>query len=118
MEVSSPPGNVIGTVEQNWSIFTPSFDLKDQTGQTVLKIEGPLCTFSMCGDVEFQVVTLDGRQVGKINKQWSGLARELFTDSDHFGISFPMDLDVRMKAVLLGACFLIVSIINLCISRM
>lgn len=109
MEVSSPPGNVIGTVEQNWSIFTPSFDLKDQTGQTVLKIEGPLCTFSLCGDVEFQVLTLDGRQVGKICKQWSGLGRELFTDADHFGISFPMDLDVKMKAVLMGACFLIVS---------
>lgn len=55
MEVSAPPGNVIGTVEQNWSIFKPSFDLKDQSGNTVLKIEGPLCTFSLCGDVEFQV---------------------------------------------------------------
>lgn len=126
MEVSSPPGNVIGTVEQNWSIFCPSFDLKDQSGQTVLKIEGPLCTFSLCGDVEFkvrfkcffhrridwnnfvlQVMTLDGQQVGRINKQWSGLAREMFTDADHFGISFPMDLDVKIKAVLLGACFLI-----------
>lgn len=109
MEVSSPPGNVIGTVEQNWSILYPSFDLKDQSGQTVLKIEGPLCTFSLCGDVEFKVMTLDGRQVGQINKQWAGLAREMFTDADHFGISFPMDLDVKMKAVLLGACFLIVS---------
>ena len=33
--------------------------------------------------------------------------REAFTDADIFGINFPMDLDVRMKAVLLGACFLI-----------
>jgi len=47
--------------------------------------------------------------VGKISKQWSGLAREIFTDADFFGISFPLDLDVRMKAVLLGATFLIVS---------
>lgn len=47
--------------------------------------------------------------VGKISKQWSGLIREAFTDSDYFGISFPIDLDVRMKAVMLGACFLIVS---------
>lgn len=56
-----------------------------------------------------QIVTLDGDQVGKISKQWSGLAREMFTDADFFGINFPMDLDVRMKAVMLGACFLIVS---------
>lgn len=33
----------------------------------------------------------------------------MFTDADYFGITFPMDLDVRMKAVMLGACFLIVS---------
>lgn len=49
-----------------------------------------------------------GTQVGKISKKWSGLLREAFTDADNFGISFPMDLDVRMKAVMLGACFLIV----------
>lgn len=49
-------------------------------------------------------------QVGKISKQWSGLLREAFTDTDYFGVSFPMDLDVRMKAVLIGAVFLIVSI--------
>lgn len=40
----------------------------------------------------------------------SGLLREAFTDADNFGIQFPMDLDVRMKAVMLGACFLIVSL--------
>ncbi|XP_055703240.1 phospholipid scramblase 2 [Phlebotomus papatasi] len=107
MEVSAPPGNVIGTIEQEWSIFTPQFSLKDQSGETVLRIEGPFCTFSICGDVEFKVLTRDGQQVGKVSKQWSGLAREMFTDADHFGINFPMDLDVRMKAVLIGACFLI-----------
>lgn len=50
---------------------------------------------------------MNGDEVGKISKQWSGLAREMFTDADFFGINFPMDLDVRMKAVMLGACFLI-----------
>ncbi|KAL1399911.1 hypothetical protein pipiens_007860 [Culex pipiens pipiens] len=107
LEVSAPPGNVIGTVEQNWSIFTPQFSIKDTSGNTVLRIEGPFCTFSICGDVEFKVVTNDGNQVGKISKQWSGIAREMFTDADHFGINFPMDLDVRVKATLLGALFLI-----------
>lgn len=47
--------------------------------------------------------------MGKISKQWSGMLREMFTDADYFGITFPIDLDVRMKAVMLGACFLIVS---------
>ena len=46
-------------------------------------------------------------EVGKISKQWTGLLREAFTDADNFGISFPVDLDVRMKATLIGALFLI-----------
>ncbi|CAH1982615.1 unnamed protein product [Acanthoscelides obtectus] len=108
MEVSAPPGTIIGTVEQEWSLLCPSYAIKNASGETVLRIEGPFCTFSICGDVEFKIMSSDGQvQVGKISKQWSGMIREYFTDTDYFGISFPMDLDVRMKAVMLGACFLI-----------
>ena len=49
-------------------------------------------------------------RIGKITKQWSGCVKEAFTDSDNFGIQFPLDLEVKMKAVTLGACFLIVSV--------
>lgn len=49
-------------------------------------------------------------EVGKISKQWTGFVREAFTDTDNFGVNFPMDLDVKMKAVMLAACFLIVII--------
>ncbi|XP_075160275.1 phospholipid scramblase 1 isoform X3 [Haematobia irritans] len=107
MEVSAPPGNVIGTIEQEWTICSPAFRLKNHVGDTVLRIEGPFCTFSFCGDVEFQILSMTGENIGKISKQWSGFAREIFTDADFFGITFPLDLDVRMKAVLLGALFLI-----------
>ena len=86
----------------------PQFVVEDQDGNVALRIEGPFCTFSFCGDVEFKVMSPDGStEVGKISKQWSGLLKEAFTDADNFGISFPMDLDVRMKAVLIGALFLI-----------
>lgn len=58
----------------------------------------------------FQVMSNDGSiTVGRISKQWTGLAQEFFTDADNFGIEFPMNLDVRLKAVLLGAVMLIVS---------
>lgn len=46
--------------------------------------------------------------VGRISKHWSGILKEILTDVDTFGIQFPLDLDVKMKAVMLGACFLIV----------
>lgn len=47
--------------------------------------------------------------VGRVTKQWTGLGKELFTDADNFGISFPVDLDIKMKAVMVGAVFLLVS---------
>ncbi len=47
--------------------------------------------------------------IGRISKQWTGFEAEAFTDADNFGLRFPIDLDVKIKAVILGACFLIVS---------
>ena len=109
MEVSSPPGTVIGSISQQWSIFHPKLLIKDCLGHPVLRIEGPCMTFSCCGsDVDFKVVSVEtGEQIGKISKQWTGLAKEMFTDADNFGITFPLDLDVKVKATLLGALFLI-----------
>ena len=110
MEVFSINGHTLGTIEQDWSLWSPQFSIKNGAGETVLKIDGPCCTWSLCGNVEFTVMSVDGAtKVGKITKQWSGIAREMFTDSDLFGVSFPMDLDVQVKAVLLATTFLIVS---------
>lgn len=108
IEVQSPPGTVLGYCAQEWSICIPKFAIQNADRETVLRIEGPFCQCNLCGDVEFQVLSADGQnQVGRISKQWSGLVKEAFTDADNFGITFPMDLDVKMKAVVLGACFLI-----------
>ncbi|EDV26178.1 uncharacterized protein TRIADDRAFT_24229 [Trichoplax adhaerens] len=108
MEVQSPPGTTIGYIEQKWTIIFPEFNIMDANKNVLLKIKGPCWTCSCCKDVNFEVTSADGSQsVGRITKQWSGLAKEVFTDADNFGISFPMDLDVKAKATLLGAVFLI-----------
>uniref|UniRef100_H3AUK0 Phospholipid scramblase n=1 Tax=Latimeria chalumnae TaxID=7897 RepID=H3AUK0_LATCH len=110
MEVQSPPGTTIGFIIQNWHPFIPKFSIQNVERETVLKVTGSCCMCNCCGDVVFDVKTRDeSRSVGRISKQWSGLLKEVFTDTDNFGIQFPMDLDVKMKATLMGACFLIVS---------
>ena len=97
---------LLGSVTQDWSLWQPSFSVRDASGETVLTIRGPW--IKCCVNVSFKVRSADGEhKVGEIKKQWTGLGAELFTDADHFGISFPLDLDVKMKAVLLGACLLI-----------
>jgi len=108
MEVTSPPGTVVGSIQQEWTLIYPQFVIKDEARNPVLRIEGPLCPISCCGDVDFKVKSVQtGAEVGMITKQWSGFAKEAFTDADNFGISFPLDLDVKVKATLLGALFLI-----------
>uniref|UniRef100_A0A6P4EKH5 Phospholipid scramblase n=1 Tax=Drosophila rhopaloa TaxID=1041015 RepID=A0A6P4EKH5_DRORH len=107
IEVSAPPGNVIGSIEEEWSICRPSFRILNQSGDLALRIEGPMCFCSVCCNVDFNVVSLTGDNVGRISKKWSGLGREFLTDADMFGITFQKNMDVSLKAVLLGATFLI-----------
>lgn len=108
MEVQSPPGTTIGHVLQTWHPFLPKFSIQDADRHTVLRVVGPCWTCGCGTDTNFEVKTPDeSRSVGRISKQWGGLLREAFTDADDFGLQFPVDLDVKVKAVLLGATFLI-----------
>ena len=66
-----------------------------------------------CNVSRSQVYDKNEQPCGQIRKQWSGIVKEMFTDADNFGVTFPMDLDARIKATLLGAVFLIVSPRNL-----
>lgn len=101
-------GQVIGIVQQDWTLVRPQFSVKRPDGSTVLRISGPICPCSCGSDVEFHVLTNDSEhEVGKITKQWTGFAQEMFTDADVFGITFPLDLETNVKATLLGALFLI-----------
>jgi len=109
--VETPAGEVLGFIRQQTSLYKPYYDLLDSASNKVLQIEGPYCIFNgpmaPC-DNEFDVQSLDGKtQVGKVCKEYSGFIQEAFTNADNFSISFPVDMSVKMKAVLLGALFLI-----------
>lgn len=80
MEVSSPPGTVIGSIQQEWSILTPQFNIKNAAGDTVLKIEGPFCTFSICGDVEFKVGLLCFYLIDFSLFYWRGVLKQSISD--------------------------------------
>ncbi|KAK6731004.1 hypothetical protein RB195_007461 [Necator americanus] len=106
--IESPPGYVIGTVEQRATFCASSFVVKDNKDEVILRIDGPCCCL-LCGcqDKEFPVTLPSDEHIGFITKKWGGVLREMFTDADIFGVTFPINLDVRAKAALLGATFLI-----------
>lgn len=109
MDIYAPAGTLIGSVKMDCSIIFPVFTIQDASKKRVLKIKGPFCTQSTCcGDVVFDIFTADGvTKIGLMNKNFGGVLREHLTDADNFTVVFPMDLDVKMKAVLLGALILI-----------
>ncbi|XP_061565632.1 phospholipid scramblase 2-like [Cololabis saira] len=109
MEVQAPPGITIGYITQDWHLCSlPKFSILGPNRETLMKLEGPCVVCNCCADVNFELKGKDGEEtIGRISKQWGGLMKEVFTDTDNFGIQFPLDLDVKMKAVLMGACFLI-----------
>ncbi|XP_061048753.1 phospholipid scramblase 2-like [Eubalaena glacialis] len=108
IEIHAPPGIPIGYVTQIRHPFLPKFRIQNENRKDILRIIGPCCMYSYCGDVDFEIKSLDGKKVvGKISKQFTGIVREICTNYSNFGIQFPADVDVKTKAVMLGACFLI-----------
>ncbi|XP_040830842.1 phospholipid scramblase 1-like [Ochotona curzoniae] len=108
LEIQAPRGVPIGYVAQIWHPFLPKFKIQNEKKEDVLKISGPFFVCNCGGDVDFHVKSLDETSVvGRVSKQWSGCVKEVLTDADNYEIQFPLDLDVKLKAVLLGACLLI-----------
>lgn len=95
-------GQRVGAVERRWSLLHRRYSVENSAGQEVLEILSPLFriwTFSL---------RAEGREIGVIRKQWSGLLREAFSDSDTFGVEFPpIAMGNEIRKILLGATFLI-----------
>ncbi|XP_002734807.2 phospholipid scramblase 2-like [Saccoglossus kowalevskii] len=111
ISVEAPIDTVVGYVKQSCSAWAPRYEILDANREPVFCIKGPCC---MCQgicctwDQEFVVHDKDGdSEVGKISKQWTGFLKEMYTQADNFSVQFPMDLDVKLKAVFLAAVFLI-----------
>ncbi len=92
LEVALESGRPLGALQQRFGLLHKRFDVLDPSGRVSMQVASPFWrpwTFS------FQ---RDGREVARIEKKWSGLLREAFTDSDRFRIAFiePLGLDDRL----------------------
>lgn len=109
VKIEAADGTNLGYVRQACSFMKPRYTILNDDKDEMFEIEGPCCRCTLCQPkIDFPVRPIGSEKIiANINKQWSGLAREFFTDSDNFGVTFPMDLDVKLKATLMGAVFLI-----------
>jgi uncharacterized protein YxjI len=100
-EVADWQGTQLGAIERRFSILRRVYSVFDNSGREIYRLFGPLLhpwTFE---------IRSDRGEHGKITKKWSGLLKEGFTDADNFGVVFPADWGVKLKALFLGAVFLI-----------
>lgn len=100
-DVVDAQGKSLGVLKKRFSILRRKYSVLDSSGDEIFQLFGPILkpwTFMIKkNEVEY----------GKITKKWSGLLKEGFTDADNFGVVFPREWDVGLKAFFLGAVFLI-----------
>ena len=100
-EVVDAKGQSLGVIEKRFSVLRRIYSVLDRSGEEVFQLFGPILH-----PWTFQIVN-EGVEYGKITKKWSGLLKEGMTDADNFGLMFPAEWDVKLKALFLGALFLI-----------
>ena len=101
IEIIDGNDKVLGTVKRKFTLLRRKYSVRNNSGQEICELVGPIFhpwTFN---------IQYNGRKIGKISKEWSGVGKELFTDADNFGVRFPVDLDLEQKKILIGAVFLI-----------
>lgn len=92
---------IIATVKWEFSVLKKKYSIYDRTENKLFTIEAPAFkpwTF---------FIKRNNQEVAIIQKKWSGLLKETFTDADNFGIQYNENLTGKEKAILLGTLFLI-----------
>jgi hypothetical protein len=82
LDIYNSKQELIGAVQKQFSILSKKFTVEDGRGVTVMEVSSPLWklwTFPFLND---------GQTVASINKKWSGLLSEGFTDRDNFQVEF------------------------------
>jgi len=100
-EVVDSQGQSLGVIKRRFSILRRIYSVFNSSGEEVYQLFGPILH-----PWTFQIRNDEG-EYGKITKKWSGLLKEGFTDADNFGVMLPAAWDVKLKALFLGAVFLI-----------
>lgn len=99
--LSTPEGRRIGHLQQRFAIFRKKFDVYDVNGRLLANINSSFFRF---WTFEFQN---NGRSIGKIQKKWSGMLSEIFTDKDNFVVTFNSELEEDKRALMLATSIMV-----------
>ncbi|XP_034052031.1 phospholipid scramblase family member 5 isoform X2 [Gymnodraco acuticeps] len=107
MRVYTPHKQLIGTVFQRWSMFTPLLEVCDSEGASTIRIQGSCCPSRCFSNQQFQIVSNIGEKMGSIWKKWPGFNDDYNMDHEYFGLEVPLGMESHSKLMLLAATFLL-----------
>ncbi|KAF8384215.1 hypothetical protein PRIPAC_73357 [Pristionchus pacificus] len=106
MRVEAPPGVPAAYVVYNSSLCSRGgLTIFDVNHAPVLTI--PFPSECDCNADRAYPVLSGGAAVGSVTRKYPGFMKSAFTTCDNFACVFPADLDVRIKAALLGCAIMI-----------
>jgi uncharacterized protein YxjI len=96
-------GRVLGRYKAKLISLTGGFNVYNGKGEHVAEIRGKWLKS------EYRFLSPDGDEMGLVSKKWGGMARELFTTADTYGVEIAAGHadDTRAKMLILGAAIAI-----------
>jgi uncharacterized protein YxjI len=101
LEVRTTKGELLGAIQKKWSWFRRIYEIESASGHAVAELFGPILR-----PWTFEIRQGD-REVGLVQKKWSGLGKEMFTDADNFGVDLAAIRDPKLKLLAFAAVVLI-----------
>jgi uncharacterized protein YxjI len=96
--VDGRTGRAVGNVRKRVRLGKASFDVVAADGRLV----GTLDAQSWRAK-DFALRAADGREVGRVTKQWRGLLTEVATDADSYAVAFAADAPFEVRQLTLAA---------------
>ena len=100
--IASGDEKIIGTVQQKFKLFKPTFKIFNHNGVQVAEITGDWKAWNF-------VINADmGKQIGTISKKWAGAMKEIFTTADKYLVNLdPSYTNMMDKIIVLSAAITI-----------
>ncbi len=99
--IYAPPGVVIGFLRRSHTRYVQEYQILNAQEEAVLTLRG--------GGQDLEIFSLDlDSELGRISvHRWVGIMHEVRRTAKDWGLTFPVDLDIHVKASLVGAVFAI-----------
>lgn len=103
LEVVMADGRAVGAIQQRFAFVSKKFDVVDVSGRTLLTVRSPLWkpwTFTFNKNESTTEAAI-------VQKKWSGMLTEVFTDADRFRVGYSHGLSLDERVLVLAAALFI-----------